>query len=100
MIGITVVRRREYSKCERRIALRKLIFVAFLGDLMPSYDETQLIVSQKRLALGSTIKITAVSQLIIHKVIRPAIAGVTPQQITHGLVLIDLLKAIDPLDLI
>lgn len=67
---------------------------------MPSYDETQFIIPQKRLALGSTIKITAVSELIVHKVISPGIAGVTPQQITHRLVLIDLLKAIDPLDLI
>lgn len=79
MIGITVVGSRENCKCERRIALRKLIFVSFLGDLMSSYDETQLVVPQKRLALGSTIKITAISQLIIHKVICPAIAGITPQ---------------------
>ena len=61
MIGVAVVGSREDRKRERSIALRKLVLVSFLSDLVPSNDETQLIIPQKRLALGSTIEIAAVS---------------------------------------
>lgn len=100
MISVAIIGSREYGKRERCTVLGKLIFISFLSDLVSSYDETELIIPQKRLALSSTIKIAAVSQFIVHEVLSPAITGVTPQQITHRLLLIDLLKAIDPLYLI
>lgn len=100
MICIAVIRSRENGECERGVALRNLIFVSFLCDLMPSNDETQLIIPKKRLTLNRTIEIATISEFIVHEIISPSITRIAPQHITHRLILTDLLKAINPLDLI